>query len=73
MTMVIHTSEVLSIRVVRSLMINYIRFMKLGGFVVRDKQKKKKTKVGLTSKGRLQVEGFLRNCPLICYSVRHVQ
>ena len=42
MTMVIHTSEVLSIRVAISLLINYIWFMKLGGFVVRDKQKKKK-------------------------------
>ena len=38
-----------------------------------EKGGKKTTKAGLISKGRLQTEGFLTSCLLICCSVRRIQ
>ena len=71
-TIVTHTSEALSVGVVKK---SYDILPKLGGYAIKEGKKKRKkiSKASLISTGRLQAEGFLTSCSLICCSVRHTQ
>ena len=66
-SLVTRTSEALSIRVVKKSCDILPSYVKLGGYAI--KEGKKITKASLISKGRLQAEGFLTSCFLICCSI----
>ena len=69
-------SEALSVGMLRSLVIYFVGYVKLGGYAIKEGKKNnnnKKTKASLINKGRLETEGFLTSNFLIFCFVRHAQ
>lgn len=69
-------SEALSAGMLRTLVIYFLGYVKLGEYAIKEGKKnnnKKNTKGSLINKGRLETEGFLTSNFLIFCSVRHAQ